>query len=133
MPKPNSPKNLSVLADFSVYHGSEGGSDQTLIGTMFGGRWTFAPRPEHGAPYVETTQKVLPSVHGLLGSIHTKGGDTVPALAVGGAVDIMLGGHLSSRAGLGLRFMADYVVRHGDAHNLARVSADLVWQFAKRH
>jgi hypothetical protein len=132
MPKPNNPKNLSLLADFSLYHGSEDGRDQTLIGTMGGGRWTFAPRP-HGGKQVETNQKVLPSVHALLGFMKTKGGDTDIASAVGGAVDIMLGDHRSSEAGLGVRVMVDYVVRHGDAHNLTRASVEMVWQFAKRH
>ena len=125
--KPKDPKNFSLVwADFSLYHGSEDGRDQTLIGTMGGGRWTLARQTERD-------RKVQPSVHGLLGAMHTKGGDTDLAFAAGGAVDVMLGAHQPSEAGWGVRFMADYVVRHGDAHNLARVSAQMVWQFGKRH
>ena len=114
------------MADFSLYHGSEDGRHQTLIGSMAGGRWTLARK-------TVGDQRVLTSLHGLLGTMHTKGGNTDFASAVGGAVDVMLGVHTSSEAGLGVRFAADYVVRHGAAHNLARVSAELVWQFGKHH
>jgi hypothetical protein len=117
LPNPGGPKDFGVLVDVSVYHGSEDGEDQTLFGTMFGGRLTLAK---------DKDQMATVSAHGLAGAMHTAGGATVGSFAVGGAVDLMMGSHNSSEAGWGVRFIADYVVRSGSTPNLKRVSVELV-------
>jgi hypothetical protein len=125
-PLPNSgvPKNFSLLVDVSFYKGSEDGEDQKLFGTMGGGRWTFAKDPN---------QRATVSVHGLAGTRHTGGGPTVFSVATGGAVDLMMGSPNSSEAGWGLRIVADYVVRQGDARNLKRVSFEVVKRWGHQH
>jgi len=127
--KPGPPKNLSiVVSDFSVYNGSENGTDQTLIGYLGGARWTILPMPGN-----DTSRKFTPSAHFLLGVTKIKGGGKDFSVAAGGALDVMLGQHNSSEAGMGVRFLVDYLVRTGDAHNLTRFSAEGFYQWGHRH
>lgn|SRR5262249_15319289 len=121
-------RKLAVLGDLSIYKGSENGIEQTLIGWMGGVRWTFALGPEKR----DTNPRVTVSPHALVGAFHTNGAAGVFSFAAGGAVDFMLGNHASNEAGWGARFMTDYVVRHGDAHNLTRFSFDAVYQFGHK-
>jgi hypothetical protein len=125
LPNPGGgPRDLSVLLDVSVYDGSENGKDQTLFGSMLGGRVTLARDPKQMATF---------SAHGLAGTMNPSGGPAVFAFAAGGAVDLMMGSSNSAEAGWGLRFMADYVVRHGTAPNLKRVSFQVVKRWGHHH
>ena len=124
--KPANPRNLSLLFDFSVYDGSENGSDQKLYGYLGGLRWTFGDQKN-------TPRKVMASVHTLIGTMHTAGGGSPTSYATGGAVDVMLGAPTMSEAGWGVRFLADYVTRQGAAHNLTRVSVELVKRWGHHH
>jgi hypothetical protein len=130
IPTVTHPRRVSlVLSDFSVYHGSENGVEQTVVGYMAGGRVTFALGTDHDSP----RRRVELSPHALIGVTHTNGGSSVTSGAVGGALDVVLGSHLSNEGGLGLRFLGDYVIRKGESHNLARFSAEVVYQFGHHH
>ena len=130
VPTAKHPERFSVvLSDFSVSHGKENGVEQTLVGYMAGGRLTFAMHTDQEKGH----KRIELSPHALVGVSHTNGGDNHASFAVGGAVDVLLGPHLSSEGGWGVRILSDYVVRKGDAHNMTRVSGELVYQFGRRH
>jgi hypothetical protein len=127
-------RRLSVLADLSIYKGSENDTDQTLIGWMGGAGWTIglkSGRQALGPKSYNYAITATPRV--LAGGFHTNGGSPVFSAGFGGAVDFVLGAHPSSEPGWGVRGAYDYIVRRGDAHNLHRYSVEAVYRFAHQH
>ncbi len=117
-----------VLSDFTAYKGKEDSGHHTLFGYMTGGRVTFAMHTDQQDGH----KKIELSAHGLIGATHTKGGHTVRSGAVGGAVDYLIGKHLSTEGGCSVRGLVDYVMRNGD-EKMWRVSGEFVVQVARKH
>jgi hypothetical protein len=130
VPTKKHPERFSVvLSDFSYYNHAKKEGDN-LFGYMAGGRLTFAMHTDQEKGH----KRIELSPHALAGVTHTMGGGTAASFAFGGAMDVLLGPHLSSEHGWGVRVLYDYLVQKGDPHNMQRVSGEVVYQFKRtRH
>jgi hypothetical protein len=112
---PANPK-VTILGDVNFHGGEHEDVDIKRFGYFIGARYTFA----------EKKSRFVPSVHFLTGSVIDNAGPQQggsPAIAVGGAYDIM---SKREASGWGVRLQAELVVNSGQ--NYGKYSAGLVYR-----
>lgn len=117
---------FGVVGDFGVYHGSPGGVGLT------GETYTFGPRVSY-----RKAGRIAPFAQALFGGSHfsvssggISGGGTQFAFALGGGLDIGLGGSQK----FALRPQAEYfgIRAFGSTTNAARLSIGIVYRIGKK-
>ncbi len=126
LPVPKPYRDLSVVADLSIYRGSENNTPQTLIGWMGGARYTLGGATLR--PVKNVNARVTLSPYGLLGAFHPNGHKGAASAAIGGALDVVAGKNSSSEPGWGFRASVDRVFRNG-APDVTRISLGTVYRF----
>jgi hypothetical protein len=109
--------HVTILGDVNFNAGEHEGVDIKRFAYLVGARYTFA-KPE--------SRWFVPSVHFLTGAIIDNAGPQEggsPAIAVGGAYDIM---SKAAASGWGARFQVEYLVNSGE--NYWKYSAGLVYR-----